>query len=81
MMKRFDGLSGFAREFGFSRQRAWQIMKKKQGLCQVCGKPLFSAVYCKKHTLAIRLRNRKRTGSQDQKLSGLGRPTIESRQR
>lgn len=45
-----------------SRQLRWQRKKLAAGLCHLCGKPRIktSKVYCRKHLLAMRQKNRDR---------------------
>jgi hypothetical protein len=48
---------------GLSRQHRWQIKKKKQGLCIICGKPKVTTQFCLAHAIKTRERQRKVSGS------------------
>lgn len=62
-----------------SRQRLWQILKKAEGLCTLCGKePLrLFADYCDGCGEKRRERDRKARGCRDQRETGRGRPRYE----
>lgn len=36
-----------------SRQRQWQLKKKAQGLCEICGKERVNASYCETHRIKM----------------------------
>jgi hypothetical protein len=38
----------------FSRQYLWQLRKKKEGNCIICGEPSISANHCMKHHVVAR---------------------------
>ena len=58
-----------------SRQRAWQLKKRKEGNCEQCGKPALEGYRgCLKCIRKIRLRNRKRLGCNPRRKYGRGRP-------
>ncbi len=46
-----------------SRQRRWQIKKRAEGFCMICGKPRVNASYCETHRKEINkinLKNQKK---------------------
>ena len=46
-----------------SRQRKYQLRKKKNGLCILCGKPRVTAMHCLEHAIAKRESDRRRYNS------------------
>ena len=45
-----------------SRQRIWQLRKKKEGKCIVCGAPAVVATFCETHRIASNKRTCVRQG-------------------
>jgi hypothetical protein len=43
-----------------SRQRRWQLKKVKQGLCEICGLPIYKSALCFDHYIPRAIRNRER---------------------
>ena len=76
-----SGVAELGRRLGVSRQRAWQILKNSQGLCQICGSsPSIRQGVCPSH-LADKRRfkresQRKRNGYKPWRKGGVGRPPI-----
>ena len=61
-----------------SRQREWQIRKREEGRCMICGKESFAPHgLCKKHLKVQRERNRAVTGCDPWKPGGRGRIPLE----
>lgn len=46
-----------------SRQRKYQLRKKRAGMCVLCGEPAVTAMHCLKHAIAKRELDRKRYNS------------------
>lgn len=46
-----------------SRQRKWQLRRKKENRCQICGQPSVTAMHCLKHAIEKREYERKRYNS------------------
>lgn len=46
-----------------SRQRIWQLRRRKEGRCVICGEPAITVNYCLKHVIWQREYQRKRLGS------------------
>ena len=62
---------------GLSRQRAWQLRKRKEGNCEQCGKPALKGFRgCLKCIRKNRIRIRKRLGCKPRKKYGRGRPIL-----
>lgn len=45
-----------------SRQRLWQIRHRSKGLCILCSEPAVTKMYCLKHAILARERERKARG-------------------
>lgn len=59
-----------------SRQQRWQLKKKAEGKCVICGQPR-SPLYdyhCEKHAVAVRKQQRKRMGCKKKVKGKRGRP-------
>ncbi len=50
-------------ELPVSRQRKYQLRKKKAGLCIICGAPRATAMHCLEHAIAKREQDRRRYNS------------------
>lgn len=46
-----------------SRQRKWQLRKRREKRCQVCGQKAVTAMHCLKHAISERERGRRRYNS------------------
>jgi len=58
-----------------SRQRAWQLRKRKERRCETCGKPAAEGYRrCTKCVLKTRLRQRKKGNYKARVKYGRGRP-------
>ena len=61
-----------------TRQRRWQLARKAEGVCEVCGKgPLLTSVKCKYCAEKKTDLQRKRLGFEPWHPGGPGRPPIE----
>ena len=69
-------LTAMAKRLGVSRQRAWQIVKRKAGFCGLCGtEPLhLYATTCDKCGVKYRQMVRKRIGAKPWRKGTRGRP-------
>lgn len=65
-------------ELPISRQRKKQLRWQRDGLCELCGRPVaFGSTLCEKHLLQNRAWNRANRGSKQWHAGGQGRPPIE----
>ena len=78
------GVTELARKLGVSRQRAWSILKRQEGKCIICGKPLDgqSKQHCQHHLMLVREYKRTREGhDRESACYGTGRKTHKERKK
>lgn len=65
-----DEFTGLLKADGtpMSRQQIHMLRKRARGICMICSEPAVG-VYCKKHTIAVRERMRKKLRSQRRMLN------------
>jgi hypothetical protein len=61
-----------------SRQYKWQLKKRAQGLCVICGQPTFTKWHCREHAISQRERRRTAQNSKPWERGKAGRPPLES---
>lgn len=58
-----------------NRQRKWQLRKKEEKRCQICGDEVYmDSKLCERHLKAARERQRMRGGYNEWRSGGRGRP-------
>jgi hypothetical protein len=57
------------------RQRKWQLKKREEGCCELCGEKVYlDSVLCERHLKMARERQRNKKGYNEWKPGGRGRP-------
>ena len=72
MVQPKESCTKLGKKLGVSRQRAWQIINKRNGKCDTCSLPLYSKIYCVKHLMLFREYQRKRLSYKTNKYSKYG---------